>query len=92
MKNVIAKDKLKSLEIYDYEELKKWWMQKLGDYIMIKTFSLTTGQKPKKEQLLEVEEAKKFSIIFDEDSPELSPAMYKAFKCNVAQRNRKKNA
>ena len=33
------------------------------------------------------------SIQFDEDSPELSQAMFKAFKCSVAQRNRrKKNA
>ena len=29
-------------------------------------------------------------IQFDEDSPELSPAMYKAFRCTVTQRNRKK--
>jgi len=48
---------------------------------------------PKKEQLDEVREAAKREIQFDEDSPELSPAMFKAFKCSVAQRNRsKKNA
>ena len=35
---------------------------------------------------------KKHPIVFDEDSPELSPAIYKAFQSAVAQRNRKKNA
>lgn len=60
---------------------------------MIKTFTLKEGQKPTKEQLEEVREAAKRAIQFDEDSPELSPAMYKAFKCSVAQRNRRrKNA
>ena len=33
---------------------------------------------------------KKHPIVFDEDSPELSPAMYKAFQSAVAQRNRKR--
>ena len=49
-------------------------------------------QKPTPEQLQEVEEAKKYPITFDEDCPELSPAMVKAFKSAVTQRNRKKNA
>lgn len=56
---------------------------------MIKTYTIEKGQKPTKEQLAEVEEAKKSPIIFDEDSPELSPAMYKAFKSAVIQRNRR---
>ena len=57
---------------------------------MIVSFTLEEGQKPTKEQLEEVEAAAKREIQFDEDSPELSPAMYKAFRCSIAQRNRKK--
>lgn len=59
---------------------------------MIKTYILEPGQKPTEEQLKEVEEAKKYEITFDEDSPELSPALMKAFKCSVVQRNRRRNA
>lgn len=59
---------------------------------MIKTFTIENGQKPTGEQLKEVMEAKKKPIIFDEDSPELSPAMHKAFQSSLIQRNRKKNA
>ncbi len=40
----------------------------------------------------EIEEAKNSPIIFDEDCEELSPAMVKAFKSAVVQRNRKKKA
>ncbi len=47
------------------------------------------GGEPTKEQLEEVEEAKKQPIVFDEDCPELSPALMKAFKCEVSQRNRR---
>ena len=59
---------------------------------MIKTFTVNKGQKPTKEQMQEVMSAKKSPIVPDEDAPALSPAMYKAFKCSVIQRNRKKNA
>ncbi len=60
---------------------------------MTRTFTIKDGQMPKKEQLDEVKAAAKREIQFDEDSPELSPAMFKAFKCSVTQRNRrKKNA
>lgn len=59
---------------------------------MTKTFTINKGQKPTEEQRKEVMEAKKYPIEFDEDCPELSPAMYKAFRCAVVQRNRKKNA
>lgn len=55
---------------------------------MTKTFSIKEGQKPTEEQLLEVERASEREIQYDEDSPELSPAMYKAFQCTVAKRNR----
>ncbi len=60
---------------------------------MTKTFTIKDGQMPTKEQLDEVKAAAKQEIKFDEDSPELSPAMLKAFQCSVTQRNRrKKNA
>ncbi len=59
---------------------------------MTRTFIINQGQTPTEKQLQEVAEAKKHPIVFDEDSPELSPAMYKAFKSSVIQRNRKKNA
>lgn len=56
---------------------------------MIRTFFLEEGQTPTKKQLEEVKEAQKRAIQFDEDSPELSPAMCKAFQCAAAQRNRR---
>lgn len=59
---------------------------------MIKTLTIEKGQKLTEEQLKEIEEAKKSPIVFDEDCEELSPAMMKAFKSAVVQRNRKKKA
>lgn len=59
---------------------------------MTKTFIIENGQMPTEELLKEVAEAKKHPIIFDEDCQELSPAMMKAFKSAVVQRNRRKNA
>lgn len=59
---------------------------------MTKTFIIEKGQKPTEEQLREVEEAQKNPIVFDEDCEELSPAMVKAFKSAVVQRNRRKKA
>ncbi len=59
---------------------------------MTKTFIIVSGQKPTEEQLKEIEDAKNSPIIFDEDCEELSPAMMKAFKSTVVQRNRKKKA
>lgn len=49
----------------------------------IKTYMIEDGQKPTWEQLKEVEDAKKYPVVFDEDCPELSPAMVKAFKSAV---------
>ena len=46
---------------------------------MIKTFTINKGQKPTREQIQEVMNAKKSPLVPDEDAPELSPAMYKAF-------------
>lgn len=63
-----------------------------GAFIMTKTFTIENGQKPTVEQLKEIEEAKKHPITFDEDCQELSPAMMKAFRSSVIQRNRKKKA
>ena len=59
---------------------------------MTKTYVIEKGQRPSEEQLREVEDAKKSPIVFDEDCEELSPAMMKAFKSSVVQRNRKKKA
>jgi hypothetical protein len=59
---------------------------------MTETFFIKEGDKPTAEQLKEVEEASRKPIVFDEDCEELSPAMMKAFKCAVIQRNRRKNA
>ena len=55
---------------------------------MIRTLIFEKGQKLSPEQLREIEEAKKYPIVFDEDCQELSPAMMKAFKSAVIQRNR----
>jgi hypothetical protein len=59
---------------------------------MTETFIINEGDKPTAEQLKEVEAASRKPIVFDEDCEELSPAMMKAFKCAVIQRNRRKNA
>ena len=58
---------------------------------MTKTYVIKAGEKPTEEQLREVEEAQKHPIVFDEDCKELSPAMVKAFKSAVVNRNRRKN-
>lgn len=57
---------------------------------MIKTYKIESGQQLTKEQIREIEEAKKRPITFDEDCEELSPAMVKAFQSSVTQRNRRK--
>lgn len=57
---------------------------------MTRTFTIKEGQTPSREQLDEVREAAKREVTFDEDAPELSPAMYKAFQCSAVQRNRRR--
>ncbi len=57
---------------------------------MTRTFIIKDDQTPTQEQLEEVRAAAEREIQFDEDSPELSPAMYKAFRCSIVKRNRKK--
>ena len=59
---------------------------------MTKTLTINPGNGPTEAQLKEVEEAKSHPIVFDEDCPPLSPAMVKAFKSAVIQRNRRQNA
>ena len=59
---------------------------------MTKTFIIEKGQKPTEEQIQEIREAAKRPVVFDEDCPEMSPAMEKAFRCTVTQRNRRKQA
>ena len=56
---------------------------------MTKTFIIDKGQRPTEEQLNEVREAAKKPVVFDEDCPELSPALQKAFKSAVVYRNRR---
>ena len=58
---------------------------------MIRTVTLDTNQKPTEEQLKQIEEAAKREIIFDEDSPELTPAMEKAFRLAAKNRNTQRN-
>ena len=57
--------------------------------IMTKTLTIELGQKLTESQLAEIEEAKNSPIVFDEDCEELSPAMMKAFKSAVIQRERR---
>ena len=47
---------------------------------MIKTVTLNRNQQPTEEQIRQIEEAAKREIVFDEDSPALTPAMEKAFR------------
>lgn len=49
------------------------------------------NQKPTKEQIRQIEEAAKREIVFDEDSPELTPAMEKAFRLAAKNRNTQRN-
>ncbi len=54
---------------------------------MIRTVTLDRNQKPTEEQIRQIEEAAKREIVFDEDSPELTPAMEKAFRLAAKNRN-----
>lgn len=54
---------------------------------MIRTAILDRNQKPTKEQIQQIEAAAKRTIVFDEDSPELTPAMEKAFRLAAKNRN-----
>ncbi len=54
---------------------------------MIQTVTLNRNQKPTSEQIRQIEEAAKREIVFDEDSPELTLAMEKAFRLAAKNRN-----
>lgn len=54
---------------------------------MMKTVILDRNQKPTDEQIRQIKEAAKKKIVFDEDSPELTPAMEKAFRLAAKNRN-----
>lgn len=54
---------------------------------MIQTVTLNRNQKPTSEQIRQIEEAAKREIVFDEDFPELTPAMEKAFRLAAKNRN-----
>ncbi len=54
---------------------------------MIRTVTLDRNQKPTKEQIRQIKEAAKREIVFDDDSPELTPAMEKAFRLAAKNRN-----
>lgn len=57
---------------------------------MIKTATLDKDQKPTDEMLREIREAAKKEIVFDENSPEMTPAMEKAFRLAAKNRNTQK--
>ncbi|MCM1496663.1 MAG: hypothetical protein NC089_12815 [Bacteroides sp.] len=54
---------------------------------MIRTVTLDRNQQPTDEQIRQIKEAAKKPIVFDEDSPELTPAMEKAFRLAAKNRN-----
>lgn len=58
---------------------------------MIRTVALDSNQKLTEEQIRQIEEAAKREIVFDEDSPELTPAMEKAFRLAAKNRNTQRN-
>lgn len=58
---------------------------------MIRTVTLDSNQKPTEEQIRQIKEAAKREIVFDEDSPELTPAMEKAFRLAAKNRNTQRN-
>lgn len=47
---------------------------------MIQTAILDRKQKPTKKQIQQISKVAKREIVYDEDSPELTPAMEKAFR------------
>lgn len=57
---------------------------------MITTVKHIKGQELTNEQIAEIEAAKSKPIVYDEDSPELTPAMEKAFALAAKTRNRYK--
>ena len=56
---------------------------------MIVTFKRTPGTPLTPEQIAEIEEAKKHPVVFDEDSPELTPDAVEGFRRAARERNRR---
>ena len=54
---------------------------------MIRTVTLDSSQKPTEKQIKQIEDAAMKEIVFDEDSPALTPAMEKAFRLTAKNRN-----
>ena len=57
---------------------------------MTVTVEYKKGQELTEEQIAEIEAAKEKPIVYDEDCPELTPAMEKAFLLAARSRNRYK--
>lgn len=57
---------------------------------MIKTAILHKNHKPTEEQIRQIKEASRKEIVFDEDSPALTPAMEAAFRLAAQERNTKR--
>jgi hypothetical protein len=55
---------------------------------MIITASLSKDEELTEEEIKMIEDAKKLPVIYDEDSPEMTPEMEKQFRCAVRMRNR----
>ena len=55
-------------------------------------FVINEGQQPSNETLEKLRALKDEDIVYDDDCPEMTPKMQKAFECAVAQRNRFKKA
>jgi hypothetical protein len=63
-------------------------MKKKGGYTMIVTTTLSDDEKLTEEEINMIEDAKKYPITYDEDSPEMTPEMEKQFRVAVRMRNR----
>ncbi len=69
------------------ERISIWQLTGKGAFIMIKTVTLDRNQKPTDEQIKMIRKAAEKEIIYDEDSPEMTPAMEKAFRLAAKNRN-----
>ena len=56
---------------------------------MIVTKKRIPGAKPTPEQIAQIEEAKKLPIVFDDDSPALTPEAIEGFRRAARERNRR---
>ena len=52
------------------------------------TFTINPGQKLSAESIKKLNEFRDEDIVYDDDCPEMTPKMRKAFECAVAQRDR----